>query len=185
MGEDRNRTGTAYALTVFQAITPGHEEQVREAIETVPRGQASPLARIGTIHTSRLQIFADLVHQGPNQKPDKLRWNYLIFTAAFDGHDLDPFLDAIVEHLPDEADSWWSHCIGYPGLEDRAAFRKWIRNGQVHTSLFAVASPNRSVSEVVDALALRERLVEFAIENQGADAADLQKRFSSVFGEGV
>jgi hypothetical protein len=186
MGESRNRTGTAYALTVIAAIEPGHVEQVREVIETVPRGRSSPLARLGTVHTSRLQIFDHLVYQGAPQKPDKLRWDYLVFTAAFDGHDLDPFLDSIADRLP-EAHSWWRHCVGYPGLDDRTAFKRWIRDRQIHTSLFGVASPNRSVSEVLDSLVLREQLVDFVIENQNqpTGAAELQQRFQSTFGEAV
>ncbi|MEE2897061.1 MAG: hypothetical protein VX815_01210 [Gemmatimonadota bacterium] len=184
MGESRDRTGTAYALTVITAISPGQVEEVRKVIEGVPRGVSSPLAKLGTVHTSRLQIFDHLVYQGAPQKRDQLRWDYLVFTAAFDGHDLDPFLDSIVDQIPDEADSWWRHCLAYPGLKDRTAFKKWIRDNQVHTSLFAVASPNRSVPEVLESLALRERLVEFAIanQNQQTSAAELRERFRSAFG---
>lgn len=185
MGESRNRTGTAYALTVITAITPGHEEEVRETIESLPRGPEAPIARLGSVHTSRLQIFDHLVYQGAPQKADKLRSNYLVFTAAFDGADLDPFLDSIVDTIPDEADSWWRHCVAYPGMADRAAFRRWIRHNQVHTSLFAVASPGRSVSDVVESLETRERVLEFAMANQGVDAVELQRRFRRAFVEGV
>ena len=182
MGESRNRTGTAYALTVFTAILPGRTEEVREVIETVPRGKASPLARLRSLHLSRLQIFDKLVYQGAPQKPDKLKNDYLVFTSVFDG-ELDPYLDSIAQLLPVEADSWWKHCVGYPGLGDRTAFRRWIRHNQIHTSLFAVASPGVSVQEVVDALALRERVLEFAIATQGMDAAALQAEFRKTFVE--
>jgi hypothetical protein len=183
MGERRNLTGTAYALSTFAAIIPGHEEQVREVIESLPRGQDAPIAKLGTVHTSRLQIFDHLVHQGPNQKPDRLRNAYLVFTAAFDG-ELDPFLDSLIRVIPAEADSWWRHCVGYPGIHEQAAFKAWIRHNQVHTSLFAVASPNQNVPGVLDALALREQVTKFAIESQGLDAAELQKRFRETFREG-
>ena len=185
MGESRNRTGTAYALTVLTAILPGHEEKLRQTIESLPLGEDSPLARLGTIHTSRIQIVNHLVYQGAPQKRDQLRSNYLVFTAAFDGADLDVFLASIADKLPAAADSWWRHCVGYPGLKDRAAFGHWIRHNQLHTSLFAVASPNRSVSDVVDSLALREQVLEFAIANQGVDAVELQKRFRTTFVEGI
>jgi hypothetical protein len=182
MGERRNLTGTAYALSVFTAILKGHEETVREVIESLPRGQDAPIARLGNVHTSRLQIFKDLVHQGPSQKPDKLRNAYLVFTAAFDG-ELEPFLDSILRVIPGEADSWWRHCVGYPGVGEPAAFKAWIRHNQVHTSLFAVASPNQSVPGVLDALELRERVSDFVIGAQGLDAAELQKRFRETFRE--
>ncbi len=182
MGDRRNINGTAYALTLFTAIVPGHEEAVREVIEQLPRGPASPIARLGTVHTSRLQIFDELVHQGPSQTPDKLNNRYLIFTAAFDGA-LEPFLDSLIDRLP-ECDSWWRHCVGYPGLAERAAFKRWIRHNQVHTSLFAVNSPNRSVSEVTESLALRDKVLDFAISAQGLGAADLQARFRQAFAGG-
>jgi hypothetical protein len=181
MGDRRNITGTAYALTVFTAIIPGHERELLETIESLPRGKASPLARLGTVHTSRLQIFDHLVHQGPSQTPDALKSSYLIFTAAFDGA-LEPFLDAMLDRIP-ECDSWWRHCVAYPGLAARTAFKRWIRHNQVHTSLFAVNSPNRSVAEVEESLALRERLLDFAVASQGLSATDLQTRFRQTFVE--
>jgi hypothetical protein len=181
MGEHGNVTGTAYALTVFTAIIPGHEAEVRTTIEGLPRGPKSPIARLGTVHTSRLQIFDRLVYQGPSQKRDSLNSNYLVFTAAFDG-ELEPFLDSVVDRLP-EADSWWRHCVAYPGLAERAPFKRWIRHNQIPTSLFAVNSPNERVSDVVESLALREKVLDFAISAQGLDAGELQKRFQRTFVE--
>ena len=182
MGDRRNINGTAYALTVFTAIIPGHEKKLLTTIENVARGADSPLARLGTVHTSRLQIFDHLVHQGPSQRPDALKSNYLVFTAAFDG-ELEAFLDSILDRMP-EADEWWRHCVGYPGLGARVEFKRWIRHNQIHTSLFAINSPNRSVSEVVESLALREQLLEFAMSAQGLDATELHVRFRQTFVEG-
>jgi hypothetical protein len=179
---DRNRTGTAYSLTTMTAILPGHEEAVREVIETVPRGAASPLARLDGLHFSRLHIFDELVYQGPPQKPDKLNSAYLVFTASLDG-DLDPFLDEICRKLPAEADSWWGHCVAYPGTADPAAFRRWMRHNQIQTALFSSPYPNESVAAVREALALREQVLAFAIGAQGLPPAELQARFRETFAE--
>ena len=181
MGDIRNRTGTAYALTVFTAIDPGRTEDVRNIIDNVPRGAASPLARLRQVHLSRLQIFDKLVHQGPSQTPDQLKNHYLVFTAVIDG-DVDTFLDDIIALVP-EADQWWRHCVAYPGFSDPAAFKKWIRHNQRHTSLFAVASPGQSVQDVQESLATRERVLEFAISAQGLSAEELQQRFNQTFVE--
>ena len=180
MGASRNRVGTAYALTVFTPILPGHEDQLRAHLEGLPEGAGSALARLDQLHTSRLQIFDHLVHQGAGQKPDRLKSNYLVFTASFDG-DLDDFLDAICEHLAPEADAVWGHCAGYPGTSDRAAFKHYIADHQSHTNLFASAYPNASVSEVRESLALRDRVVDFAADAQGLDAAVLKERFLNTF----
>lgn len=182
MGERRNRTGTAYALTTFAAIQHGRTEEVRAVIEGVGRGPQSPLARLPQLHLSRLHIFDHLIYQGPPQRRDALKSDYLVFTAVFDG-EVDAFLDGIAERLPREAESWWRPCIGFPGCSDRAAFRRWIRAHQRHTSLFGVASPGVTVQDVLYSLDLRERVADFAIEAQGLGANELQQRFRQTFAE--
>jgi hypothetical protein len=184
VGESRNRTGTAYALTVFTAITPGREAAVLEYIEGLPRGEDAPIARLGTVHTSRLQIIDQLVYQGGEQIRDELKNAYLVFTAAFDGTTLDPFLDALTEKVP-EAHEWWRHCVGYPGIQNRDAFKRWIRHNNINAGLFAVAYPNESVKAIEAALSLRQRIVDFAFEAQGLDAAQLQDRFRRTFAQDI
>jgi hypothetical protein len=180
MAESRNRVGGAYALTTFAPIIPGHEEELRAHIEGLPTGAESPLARIDALHLSRIQIFDHLVHQSERHKLDHLELNYLVFTSSFDG-DLDAYLDAICDRIPADADGWWSHCVGYPGTADRAAFGAWIKTHQRHTNLFASAYPTGTVAKVRDSLELRERIVDFAADAQGLDAAALKERFLSTF----
>jgi len=181
MAEGRNRRGGAYALTVFTPILEGHEDAVRAVIEAMPVGADSPLARLDGLHFSRLQIFRELVHQGEKQrKRDRLRSSHLVFTSTIDG-ELDPYLDAICARLGAEADQWWQHCAGYPGTADPAAFKRYIREHQADTSLFASAHPNASVARVRESVALRDRIVDFAAGAQVLDAAELQTRFRERF----
>jgi hypothetical protein len=181
MAGSRNRFGGAYALTVFTPILAGHEDAVQAVIEALPAGAEGPLARLDGLHFSRLQIFRELVHQGPAQrKRDRLQSSQLVFTSTFDG-DLDPYLDAVCERLGAEADAWWEHCAGYPGTADPAAFKRYIRDHQADTSLFASAHPNATVAEVRESLELRERIVGFAAAAQGLDAAGLQAGFRERF----
>ena len=181
MAEGRNRRGGAYALTVFAPILAGHEDAVQAVIETMPVGADSPLARLDGLHFSRLQIFRELVHQGEKQrKRDRLRSSHLVFTSTIDG-ELDPYLDAICARLGAEADQWWQHCAGYPGTADPAAFKRYIREHQADTSLFASAHPNASVARVRESVALRDRIVDFAAGAQVLDAAELQTRFRERF----
>ena len=183
MGESRNRVGGAYALTTFAPIIPGHEEELLAYMEGLPTGADSPLARLDTLHLSRIQIFDHLVHQSERHELDHLESNYLVFTSSFDG-DLDTYLDLICDRIPAEADGWWSHCVGYPGTADRPAFKAWIKLHQQHTNLFASAYPTGSVAKVRDSLDLRERIVDFAADAQGLDAAELKERFLSTFAKG-
>jgi hypothetical protein len=56
-----------------------------------------------------------------------------------------------------------------------------VRSKQVDTDLFQSAIPTSKVGDVRKALALRERVIDFAVETQGFDAAALQERFRSTF----
>jgi hypothetical protein len=182
MPEYRNRVGGVYALTVFTPIVPGHEDALRAHLDALPLGPESPLARLHQLHLSRIQIFDALVDQGPPHRPETLQRHHLLFTSTVDG-DLDPYLDAICERIGAEADGWWGHCVGYPGTADRAAFRRWIRDHKVDTSLLAVANPGATVQDVLESLALRRRVVDFAAEAQGLDAAALRERFLGAFAD--
>jgi hypothetical protein len=183
MPDSHNRNGVTYSLTVFARVRAGHEEQLRAHIESLPLGPDSPLARLAMLHYSRLQIFSDLVYQGrPQRHRDRLEGSHLVFTSSIDG-ELDPYLEAICDRLGPDADAWWSHCEGYPGTADRAAFKRWIRAHQNNSALFAVAAPSARVKDVLESLTVRERLVEFAASAQGLDDAELHRRFVETFAE--
>jgi hypothetical protein len=183
MPDSHNRKGVAYSLTVFARIRAGREEELRAHIESLPLGPASPLARLDTLHFSRLQIFSDVVHQGRAQRRrDRLERSHLVFTSSFDG-ELDPYLDAICDRLGPDADAWWNHCEGYPGTADSASFKRWIRDHQNNSALFAVAVPSATVKDVLESVSLRDRLVEFAASAQGLGDAELQRRFVETFAE--
>jgi hypothetical protein len=182
MAEYRNRVGGVYALTVFTPVVPGHEDELRAHLAALPLGADSPLARLDRLHLSRIQIFDALVDQGPPHRRETLKRHHLLFTSTVDG-DLDPYLDAICERIGAEADGWWGHCVGYPGTADRAAFRGWIRDHKVDTSLLAVANPGATVQDVRESLALRERVVDFAAAAQGLHAAALRERFLATFAD--
>jgi hypothetical protein len=178
---DHNRIGTVYGLTVITAIKPGLEQEVRSTIEGLPRGEDGPFSRLERLHFARLQIFDHLVYQGAPQRREKsLRSNYLVFTASFDG-ERDAFLDAICERMPAEAESWWGHCVAYPGTVDRDAFRRWLEHNQVPTHLFSSPYPTATVQDVRESLALRDQVVDFAISAQGLPARELQERFRQAF----
>ena len=180
ISERGNRVGTAYALTTFARVLPGRADELEAYLAELPRGAGSPFARLDTLHTARVQLFRSLVHQGPKQRhTDVLQNAHLVFTSTIDG-ELDPYLDALAERVP-ECDEWWGRCAGYPGRDDPAAFRAYVRSIQAQPGLFQSAMPGASVVEVRDALALRERVLDFAVEAQGLDAAALQARFRSEF----
>ena len=172
-----NRVGCAYSLTVVAPIVAGREHEARDAIAALPIGAGSPLARLGGLHFSRIHVVSELVFQGPQQRwRDRLRAAQLVFTSTFDGEPA-PYLDA----LRPLADTWWQFCEGYPGSADGEAFARWVREHQIDSSLFASAHPEATVPGVLASLALRERIIDFAIAARGLDPAELQRRFRDEF----
>jgi hypothetical protein len=175
-----NRVGCAYSLTVVAPIAAGLQAAAREAIEAMPVGSQSPLARLGDLHFSRIHIVSELVFQGPTQRHrDYLRASQLIFTSTFDGDELGPYVEALRTRA--SPDTWWRYCAGYPGSDDAAAFARWVTDHQVDSSLFASAHPEARVPRVLESLALRERIIDFAIEARGLDARELHRRFRETF----
>ena len=60
-------------------------------------------------------------------------------------------------------------------------FARWVRAHQIDSSLFASAHPRATVPGVLESLVLRERIIDFAIEARGLEAAALQRRFRDTF----
>jgi hypothetical protein len=120
---------------------------------------------------------SELVFQGPQQRwRDRLQASQLVFTSTLDG-ELAPYLDA----LRPIADTWWRFCDGYPGSADGGAFAEFVRRHQIDSSLFASAHPKATVPGVLESLALRERIIDFAIAARGLDPAELRRRFRDEF----
>ena len=172
--------GGTYALTVMAPIVRGRETDLREYLERQPIGRESPLARLERTHMARWVIVPQLYYQGPPQKPDSLKYEWLVFTSDFDGG-LDGYLDDVCEHMSAEADEIWGHCVGYPGAADRDAFKRYMRHNQVHTTVPFGAYPESTVAEVRESLRLRERLIAFAVEAQGMDPVELYEAYRSAF----
>ena len=168
-----NRVGVAYSLTVIAPIVAGRAAEARAAIEALP---PDFLARLESLHFSRIHVVSELVFQGPQQRHrDELKASQLVFTSTFDG-ELEPYLEA----LRGCADTWWRFCVGYPGSAAEG-FVDWVRRHQLDSSLFASAHPDATVPGVLGSLALRERIVDFAIEARALGPAELQRRFRDEF----
>jgi len=178
--EKRNRSGRAYGLTVLTPILEDHVSALAAHLDTFGPEDASPLARVAGTHFARWVILDDVVYQGGRQRRDALQASRLLFTSNFDGP-LDAHLEALRRDLGDDADAVWSHCAGYPGRADSAAFAAWFRDHQVESALFFGAYGDQTVEQVHANLAQRTRLIEFAMAAQGLAPAELQARFQKEF----
>jgi hypothetical protein len=177
----RNTSGQVYSLTALTPIEPGHESELTGHLDTLRSGDASPLARVAGTHFARWVVIDDVVYQGGSQRRDSLKTGRLLFTSNFDGS-LDAYLEAMRTGMGDDADAIWGHCTGYPGRADAARFAGWFRAHQLESALFFAAYGDQTVAQVRANLALRTRVIEFALSAQGLPADQLQARFREAFG---
>jgi hypothetical protein len=182
VNDARNTSGQAYGLTVVTPILEGHESSLARYLDGLQAAEASPLARVPGTHFARWVLIGDVVYEGPEQQRDHLKLGRLLFSSNFDGS-VERYLEALRTGLGNVAEAIWGHCAGYPGTDDAAAFAGYMRRHQVESSLFFAAYGDRTVQKVNDSLALRRKLIEFALGAQGMSAGDLQATFREAFGE--
>jgi hypothetical protein len=177
----RNVSGQAYALTVLTPILDGHVRELTEHLDALPEGDASPFARVPGTHLARWVVIDDVKYQGHGQRHrDKLGASRLLFTSNFDGA-LDAYLETLRTGLGEDADAVWGHCRGYPGHADRSGFASWLRAHEIEAALFFAAYGAQTVEQVHANLEQRARLIEFALDAQGLEPADLKARFMERF----
>jgi hypothetical protein len=172
-------SGQAQALSVLTAIRDGRESALARYLNGLGSGHASPLASVPATHFARWLVIGDVVYEGTGSR-EHLNCGQLLFTANFDG-DLAAYLESLRIGLGQSADAIWGHCHGYPGSDDAARFAGYLRAHQVESSLFFAAYGDRTVSEVNDSLAIRQKLIDFAVRAQGLPPADLQAAFAESF----
>jgi hypothetical protein len=179
VNQRHDTSGQAGALTVLTSIVEGHESALAHHLNTLASGAASPLARVAGTHFARWVVIGDVVYEGEGER-DHLTLAQLLFTSNFDGP-LQPYLEALRAGLGEAADAIWSHCSGYPGAADPAAFASYLRGHQIGSSLFFAAYGERTVEDVKRSLAVRRRMIEFALRAQGMAAGDLKAAFEATF----
>jgi hypothetical protein len=164
-----DRRGQAQALTLLAPIVPGREEGLRAALEALPDGAASPLAKLPGTHFARFVIV-----------PEPLPSKHLLFSACFDGK-LGPWLAALCVRIPKTADELLGACNGYPGCADTAVLASWVDVHRLRSAAFTGGYLHAPLDQVCEALALRERLRAFAPRAQHMAATDLQAAFRETF----
>ena len=167
------RSAGAYALTTFAAILPGHEDELEAYLERAADRRRRARSRASsTLHIARVQIFRELVHQGPKQKKtDTLQNAHLVFTEH------DRRRPRPVPGRARRAGAGVRRVVGPLRRLSRAArtARRSARGCARSRSAPGCSRARcraRPWRDVREALALRERVIDFAVEAQGLDAAD-------------
>jgi hypothetical protein len=172
-------SGQAQAMSVLTAIRDGEENALARHLNGLGSGDASPLASVPATHFARWVVIGDVVYQGKGSR-EHLNCGQLLFTSNFDG-DLAAYLESLRTGLGKSADAIWGHCHGYPGSDDASRFAGYLRAHQVESSLFFAAYGDRTVTDVKASLAIRLKLIDFALRAQGLAPEALQAAFAASF----
>jgi hypothetical protein len=172
---DRNKAigANVYALTILLPVKPGRAPRLRADLHALR--DDSPFEEIGHTHFARLVVIDRLAFEGPMQDAPDIRGELLLFTAVVDG-------DAWGDYLPllygGRLQPVWDACVDAPG--DEAAFVRWMREKERETRAF-YWHYDATVEEAREALALRERVRAFALENKYVTADVLRDNFRAAF----
>jgi hypothetical protein len=178
-----NQSGSVYGLTILSPIkTAPHAEispslALRTYLSKLHRHHLSPFAKVSNTHLARLVVMDDVVYFGMPSCEEHLNTQYLIFETNFDG-DLDTYLDRLASEIPETMNAVWRHCVGYPGAEDRAAFKKYMKSCQVETTFYFADVNNKTVQQTLRALQTQSAVAAFIERNQGRPAAHVQAAFA-------
>jgi hypothetical protein len=174
--------GTTYGITMLSPIradaaSESPRADLAKVLAAMPTGADSPLARVGSTHLARWVIVSTLPFEGPPARPDTLTSPYLLFTANVDG-DFERYIDQLADTVPDTVDQVWGHCVAYPGVSDRPAFRAWMRRCQIESTCYFGAYPSATVPTVLRALATQQALARFVADHADVRGAELQQAFA-------
>lgn len=154
---------------------PSTAALLREQLSKLPCDDASPFARVPSLHMCRLFVLDDVCLRGD----DHLRTKYLVFAAElhFDSRKLDGFLEELWAHAQTAVWDIWQHCVSFERVTNAADFARYLKQCQVHSALSFSGASDTPVAEQLKALYVKQELALFAREHQGKDAVTLQRAF--------
>ena len=155
------------ALVLLARVRAGEEEAARAAIAEHWDAGRSPFAAVPGTHLGRLQVLRPPARRG-------LRGTRAHVLLAADA---DAPRRAWIERLRSVAapqlDAVLGHCAFYPGAADAAAFGRWVDANRLEVGFSVIGSPDATLADVSDALAVRASLATFAARAQSLDPAAL------------
>lgn len=181
-----NNSGKVYGLTILSPIlnddeaSPSHDLQIRSYLAGLSTGRESPFAQAPGTHLARLVVMDDVIFVGAPAVEEHLNSKYLIFESNCDpGPDgtIDSYLQGLAEYAGAHLDAIWSHCVGYPGASDRAAFVRYMKACQLVTTFFFAAVNDKSVPETLRALQTQKAVADFVETHQGMQPGQLRAEF--------
>lgn len=181
-----NQSGSVYGLTILSPIIDdpnadtSHDCAIRNYLAALCKEECSPFAKLSSTHIARLVVMDDVIYVGTPAREEHLQSKYLVFESNFDG-DLDAYLARMASDIPELVDSVWSHCVGYPGVRDPAAFAAYMKKCQLNTTFYFADVNNHTVQSTLRALKVQASVAEFIARHQGKPAAEMMAAFQAFY----
>lgn len=115
-------------------------------------------------------------------KEDHLQSRYLVFSCNFHGGpegDLDGYLRGMWQAISEQIKDIWGFCYGFEEVDNADKFIAYMKQCQRPAALFFVGSNDDPLPEQLKALYLKQEFANFAVANQGLDAAALRANFKT------
>ncbi len=184
-----NKSGQAYGLTTLCPLLPSQDQTdsptviVRDFLNGIGTGEASPMAKVPNTYLCRFVILGDVFYEGKPAEVDHLQSDYLVFVCELHG-DLTTYLQGMWVHAKDFVQTLWNQCVDFEGkVRDASAFAKYIRECQVETTFYFNGSNDEPLEEQLKGLYVKQRLSQFAYEHQGLPPEQLQNAFKKFIAE--
>jgi hypothetical protein len=153
------------AVLVLAPVLAGRADAARAAI----RGLREPFARVPGTHMARVQVL-----KPPARRFRGRTGHYVLLAADHDGPP-EPWLAAAGRAL----EPVLVECAFWPGAGDPAAVVRWARARELRVGFSVVGSPEASVDDVLDALRVREHVLDVAARAADLDDAALQAAWAA------
>ena len=153
-------------LAVLLPVLGGEEQTLGARLEALPDGDESPFASLSSTHFARLVLVPNMRDGADRVLPDVPA--LLFFSAEFDVP-VSGYLEALCALMPREVDEIFELCEGYPGVASPRRFNRWLLDHRVPPGFSIQGNPGATAGDVVESLALRDRIIEFAVQTQGLE----------------
>jgi hypothetical protein len=162
------------AILALRTETGTAREQLLERLREVDATRPSPFLAATSVHQARFVVLERAKLAASDAAAD-FPFGPLVFSFVHDG-DLEAALHELFERCGETLDRILAHCSDYPGESDRAGCVQQLMAAGV-PSQFSYRDGDAPRAEVLRALELRRRFVEFVIHQQRASDRELWRAF--------
>ena len=176
-----NIAGKAYAMN---AVTPMHwyTSGVNKFLFWFCLKQPrflQGLLTLSLIHYARWVIVkpSQFPRLSPDQPKETIKYHYMIFFSNFNGS-WDQYVDSFSSAIHKGLNLFWIYNVKYPGSIPMLPFHRYITANQIWTDHYYNAYPMASSNDVKSGKKVRDALLAFMPDVEGATAAQFQEKYN-------